>query len=331
MPSEYIALMLESVRLIASVLGFITLGTRVMTVPARQVLGANYIAYTSHAQLWIANTAGKPVRRVDVPGYAFSSPDWSADGKLAFMATRLLGHHDEFVCTANAQGGDFKEVVRLGANVPYAGPVWSPDGKTLAFAKGKSLCTVRATGARFTRIGGFVGKPNVSGWSPDGRKILFASITPSTAHTGFYQLFQISANGQSKAVNVTPSAFRQPKCAALDPKWMPDHRHIAFIGNSAVSGPRSKLFMFDPRRPKLAPKLILADPSESYDDGQFSFSPDGHFIVLERSPSEMGTPSIWICGMDGSAARSLITEPDPEPREGVGAPSWSPVLVGRKS
>lgn len=288
--------------------------------------GTSYIAYTSHAELWLADATGKPERRVDVPGYAFSSPDWSADGKLAFMATSLHGHHEEYLCTADAHGGHFKQVVFLGVNVPYTGPAWSPDGKTLAFGKGRSLCTVRATGARFKQIGGFAGAPVVSGWSPDGRNILFASMTPSTAHTGSYQLFQIPSNGRSKAVNITPHAFRQQKCAAIGPKWMPDHRRIAFVGMSAASGPRSKLFLFDPNRPKIAPKLILPDPSESYDDGQFSFSPDGRSIVLDRTPSELGTTGIWICGIDGSGAKIFIREPDPEPRQGVSAPSWSPVL-----
>ncbi len=50
--------------------------------------------------------------------------------------------------------------------------------------------------------------------------------------------------------------------------------------------------------------------------GVFSISPDGQYIVFERSTSPDNTPDLWIMRRDGSEMRLLV--------RGAARPSWSP-------
>jgi len=59
-------------------------------------------------------------------------------------------------------------------------PSWSPDGRSIAFASGDSICRVGADGRGRTRIIGGLRAADVR-WSPGGHKILYTTLGGGSA------------------------------------------------------------------------------------------------------------------------------------------------------
>ncbi|HSO88334.1 MAG TPA: PDZ domain-containing protein [Draconibacterium sp.] len=77
-------------------------------------------------------------------------------------------------------------------------PVFSPDGKTIAFTSNRSgtsaVYTVPAEGGTPTRLTWYPSGAIVCGWTPDGESVLFASPR-ETAPAGYDRLWTVSKNG----------------------------------------------------------------------------------------------------------------------------------------
>jgi tricorn protease len=77
-------------------------------------------------------------------------------------------------------------------------PVFSPDGKTIAFTSNRSgtnaVYTVPVEGGTPTRLTWYPAGATVCGWTPDGEQVLFSSPR-ETAPSGFDRLWTVSKNG----------------------------------------------------------------------------------------------------------------------------------------
>lgn len=140
-------------------------------------------------------------------------------------------------------------------------PVWSPDGRTIAFSSNRSggwdlylLDVLSGETSRLTTIAGFEANPS---WSPDGAYLTYESYTNDN-----FDIYIISAQG-GLPIQVT----RHP-AADFAPVWSPNGRSIAFVSYRG-GGVNSDLFTFN-----------LDDPDETRSVRQITNTPD----VAEDEP-----------------------------------------------
>ncbi|MHC4597893.1 MAG: S41 family peptidase, partial [Planctomycetota bacterium] len=151
----------------------------------------------------------------------------SPDGKTLVFASDLDGQYDLFLLrsTDSEQENLAKtlktETVRL-TRTPHdeAGPRFSPDGKKIAFQRGRGDLVVREVEgeAETTILRGW--NLHSFRWSPDGRWFAFAR-TDDEYNT---DVFVVPADGSGEPVNVS----RHPDDDG-SPVWFPNGRAIAFV------------------------------------------------------------------------------------------------------
>ena len=100
-------------------------------------------------------------------------------------------------------------------------PVWSPDGRKIAFvrlSKRLGVYVVNADGSGMRNLTPKpVGTDASPAWSPDGRKIAFVSLRDDNS-----EVYVMNANGSGQRSLTRNPAFDD------DPAWSPDGRLIAF-------------------------------------------------------------------------------------------------------
>jgi Tol biopolymer transport system component len=121
------------------------------------------IAFDGRAGIEVANADGSDVRLL-FPGAGATGPgvpSWSPDGrKLVFFKTPgkrlgLSGHYRAEVWTMNADGSAKKRLYRSACCVgSWAAPIWSPDGRMIAFAADSAGGTfvINADGSGLRRL-----------------------------------------------------------------------------------------------------------------------------------------------------------------------------------
>lgn len=191
------------------------------------------VAYAStgadgNEEIWVVNADGSGARNITNHPRGDSHPSWSPDGReIVFCSNRDDGKHDDVYVI----GVDGKGLRRLteGGDYDNTFPSFSPDGKTILFRRLLShplpggrlynsevwVMNADGTGERnLTNAPGFDGWP---AWSPDGRRITFASNRSDT-----FQVYVMNADGTGveRAVESAVTDVR--------PQFLPDGSGIVF-------------------------------------------------------------------------------------------------------
>lgn len=180
-----------------------------------------------NAELWVVR--GRISKRVVATRRrAIQDPSWSRRGRrLAFTVVRdpLLGR-GMHVFVANADGTHERRLTRSSDRVDEYTPAWSPDGRTIAFARsGKGV----APGIWLARSDGRSLRRLTSGWSPawspDGTQLVF---------TDQGVLWTIRRDGSARVRLTQPPT--DPSCDFASgedydgsPDWSPQGDVIAFV------------------------------------------------------------------------------------------------------
>jgi len=109
------------------------------------------LAYQSGDRVWTIRLDGTGRREVHAGG----APAWSSTGTLAYVL-----------------GGTLRVGAQALAAHIVGQPAWSPDGRSLAFARADGIHVVTLDGAERT-IASSVQEPRGVAWSPDGTRIAF--------------------------------------------------------------------------------------------------------------------------------------------------------------
>jgi dipeptidyl aminopeptidase/acylaminoacyl peptidase len=172
-----------------------------------------------------------------------------------------------------------------------ASPVWSPDGKQIAFTAdnaGIQMVNFDGTGLHTVAYNGY--SPV---WSPDGKQIAFIKNLPAPDGVGPDGIGIIRALFVTNA-NAKPGDERQVASDALGHNWSPDSKQIAFFSlRNAV------MFTVDVATAQ-STQIKLPDKLGGWYP---TFSPDGNSLVFYGDPN----PAVMVNALDLAVAANSST------------------------
>ena len=193
-----------------------------------------------HYEIAAIDVGGGAPRRLTNNKRIENYPAWSPDGtQIAFLSTKTTGFvsvsfRPKILHIMNVDGSNVREVAsteRIDTidELAPSPPVWSPDGRWLAFlayesssAKAKNvLYVIRADGAGLRRIAEVT---SPASWSPDSQRLAFAKID------GEYSSLYVSDPYGADAQLVAASGdTTMPNSTISQVYWSPDGSEILFI------------------------------------------------------------------------------------------------------
>ena len=174
-------------------------------------------------QIHLMNADGSGVEALTPQGQRTIHPSWTPDGKGVTYCTdddlKPPKKNDSDIYTIDVATRKLTKVLTGGVNT-Y--PVWSPDGKKLAFRRmlGETNSEVFVANADGSEARNLTNDPAFDGWptwSPDGTKIAFASNRNRN-----YEIYTMNPDG----TGVQKVANSEGRGTA--PKWSPDGRTVYY-------------------------------------------------------------------------------------------------------
>jgi len=187
-----------------------------------------HLAYThiadGHEQIYVMNPDGTGAEPLTPASVKTIHPNWSPDSRSIAYCTdddlKPPKKNSSEIYSIDLATRQSKTVITGGTNT-Y--PVWSPDGKKLAFRRmlGETNSEVFVANADGSEAHNITNDPAFDGWpawSPDGRRIAFASNRGNQN----YQIYTMNPDGS----DVSLVAATEGRGTA--PKWSPDGKTIYF-------------------------------------------------------------------------------------------------------
>jgi Tol biopolymer transport system component len=260
---------------------------------------------------------------VAVPVAGATSP--GTNGRFAFMRQDRAGHLQ--VWTASAHLGDARRLTSGPADSGW--PVWSPDGRKIAFDSSRSDATpgdsrhvndiyvMNADGSGVKKLTDSKGASSDAAWSPDGSLIAFdADRGDYPARQGIYVM---SARGENlRRVTTLPAGDAND----LAPRFSPDGTKLVFTRYRGTGG-AEKAALFVVRLDGAGVRRLT---SFAIHAGDADWSPDGTRIVFEAYPNLTAYGDVYVVGATGGRPANLTR--NPVGQAGSADPVWSP--DGRK-
>ena len=242
-------------------------------------------------------------------------------GKTAQAVVAIWGNYRWFIPGVDVRAGVTVKAPVFsitGDGIEYFGafrPVWRQDGSRVSYRSG--VCTLNSVPINPTP-GEYVHNPLFSGKAPLGTCVWDWGPTPATANQLLYtenasgdsSVFRIAEGGKHPGEKLTPYSNIEYQLL-FDLRWLPDASGFLF-SNQTLMRDSANIFRFDFETGKVSQVTRLANEFT----GAFTISPDGEWIVFERSKSLDNDREIdlWIARLNGSNARLLV-------RNGF-SPSW---------
>ena len=234
----------------------------------------------------------------------FGRLSWSPDGKFLAYSDRTDSNKPASIFFLSLDSLDVRRLTSPQSSVGDYNPVFSPDGRTLAFNRGSqgitSIYTAPVSGGEEQRLISGVQYGWGLAWTPDGRDLVFARAgwLPDAGW-----LWKISRGGgeperlQFGQQGVEPSIRGNRLVYARQTEniniWRRELNSLASVGPSD--------------------RFIYSTRMESGPQ----FSPDGKMIAFESTRS--GAYEVWMCRSDGTGLVQLTRF-----NSSTGTPRWSP-------
>jgi Tol biopolymer transport system component/polyisoprenoid-binding protein YceI len=274
-----------------------------LTVDDQIVLRLDFVA-VDEGGTQVAGVSSPVLAQVATPAAVSAAQSSGApallhdQNRIAFISQRD-GNDELYVMNA-----DGSAQIRLTEGPAYEGePVWSPDGRRIAFAAGEGrfegstdIYIVNADGSELRRLTSDPGGAWSPAWSPDGTRLAFVA-----QRDGRVDIYIMNADG-AMPVNLTESAQEERR-----PIWSPEGRRIAYLSGRE----RVDLFLMD---------LDGAEPVNlTRRPGYYElpvWSPDGNRLAYFAG--DFNT-DIYVIGAEGGEVSRLTNH-----QAFDGNPVWSP-------
>jgi TolB protein len=264
------------------------------------------------SEIFVVNADGTGEQRIAQPpaGYRDDLPDWSPGGSRIVFQRCAVSEGACLIWSANADGTGPR---RLSPGCPSGtacaddrSAVYSPGGRRIAFVRTKSKPVLMLADAKLRRVRrvpglrSFRGSPYSVGWSPNGRRLVFASVNAVRR-----AVYVVGANGKGLK-RLTPWSLE----AGGRPDWSPDGKRILFRSYSnRLGGVGVNLYTVRPNGTGLV-QLTHFQSSERVLGG--SYSPDGRSVAVS-------TTDILVMRADGTGSRAVTRSESWEI-----SPDWGP-------
>ncbi len=257
------------------------------------------IAFLAGATVLACARADSPAesgRTTIVPGPGAYGYDFSKDGRLAF-AKYVDGKSAIYVTD-----GAGKDARRVSFGIWDTAPLWSPDGKWIAFSRdagGHSDAVIVPSDSGPERVvGGTSADEGSNAWLPDGSGILFSRGTARGLETWTYN---IAAGSSAKLFEVDGSTTSFPS---------PDGKFVVY---ELRKRGKSTLWLWDPEK-----KTHRQLTTEGFENVSFGgVSPDGRSVLYESYRT--GTSDLWRIDLASGNRQQLTKDIASD-----GAGRWSP-------
>ena len=209
---------------------------------------------------------------------------------------------------------------------------FSPDGKTISFQAEEAssenpfyqIFTMDLASGKFTRISPGVGKTTCSYFSPDGKKIIYASthLDPKAkdAYIGekklrdeerktktrrryswdfdpTFDIFEANLDGTGRKQLTTTKGYD------AEGSYSPDGKQIVFCSNRSGEG-NYEIYIMDADGKNVRK---LTDAPGCYNGGPF-FSPDGKRVIFRADRKKKDQLQLYVIDVDGKNERVLTSD-----------------------
>jgi len=315
--------------------GFVT-SARVVVLPVSVAMGQIAVGrcLEEFCGLYVVDADGSNGRFLTTTPAALageSDPSWSPDGRrIAVQSSRhcptgstsCLGD----IYVMNADGSGLTNITNS-RDVDESQPVWSPDGRRIAFAAASydgarsrylrtDIYTIELDGSGLELLVRAADETAVFApmWSPDGTKISYTTVTLDWDYTFAIEVANADGSGRRR--------LTKPSDAEIGGAWSPDGRSIAFTRidyGPFGSSQTCQVYVMDADGSNA--RRLTSDP---FCASGPSWSPDGSAIALTAHFGP-GLYGLGVMNADGSGGVALVFD------GGFSRPAWSPVGGGATS
>ena len=262
------------------------------------------IVFVSGTQIIIIAADGSE-RRVINDAKGNQTPSWSVDGGGILLAG---GDFPNITIQAmNADGSGRRTVAPNAGGFDYD-PVWSPDGKTIAFVsatrgQGPRVHLMNADGSDRRRLTTLSLAEERPAWSPDGRQIAFQASGEQNGVPDANIYVTTVGTGETRRL----TNHRRP---FLDetPSWFPDGQRLAIQSDRDGTWSTYVIGIDGVVKTRLTRPATYHNPK---------WSPDGKSLAFESTRD--GTSAVYTVRVDGSQLFRVT-----DGTSSSSQPNWSP-------